>query len=157
MRARPWAPALALLALLAAASGVRGSLIAVDLGSEFLKVSLIKPGRTPIAIVVNEMSKRKSPALVGFSPAGERLLGEEAFSFAVRYPDTTFMRARDLLGKKADDPGILAMLKDHSLPYKVVPHPTTKLAALQVKQGQVHSAEEIVVRRLRRAACPSFS
>jgi hypoxia up-regulated 1 len=69
------------LALLLLASvlivSCHASLMAIDLGSEYLKVCLIKPGRTPIAIVVNEMSRRKSPALVGFVK-GERLVSEEA-------------------------------------------------------------------------------
>ena len=30
---------------------------------------------------------------------GERLLGEEAFSFAVRYPEQIVARARDMLGE----------------------------------------------------------
>lgn len=31
------------------------AIMAVDLGSEFLKVSVVKPGRSPFSIVVNEM------------------------------------------------------------------------------------------------------
>lgn len=132
--------ALLLLSLTAA----HASIMAIDLGSEYLKVSLIKPGRTPISIVVNEMSKRKSPALVGFMN-GERLLGEEAFSFSVRFPETIISRAQDLLGKPADDPTIARMLKDYGLPYKVVPHPTRNVAAVEIKEGVVYSAEELVV------------
>ena len=120
-------------------------MMAVDLGSEYLKVSLIKPGRTPIAVVVNEMSKRKTPALVGFS-GDERLMGEEAFSFAVRYPETTYARARDMLARPADHPVLTKMLKDHGLPFTLVPHPNRSVAAVQVKEGQVHAAEELVVR-----------
>ena len=98
--------------LLASAAIASASMIAVDLGSEFLKVSLIKPGKTPIAIVGNEMSKRKTPAIVGFStPALERLLGEEASSFAVRFPETTYFRVRDMLARPADHPIVTKMLK----------------------------------------------
>lgn len=136
----------AALLVLLFASSTSASLIAVDLGSEFLKVSLIKPGRTPISIVVNEMSKRKSPALVGFVN-GERLLAEEAFSFAVRYPDSVFARVRDLLGRPAAHPLVGSLLADHGLPYTVVPHPNGTTAALQLKDGDVHTAEELVVRR----------
>lgn len=121
------------------------SMMAVDLGSEFMKVSLIKPGKTPISIVVNEMSKRKSPALVGVVK-GERLLGEEAFSMSVRYPDSIFTRVRDLLGKPANDPALHQLLQAHSLPFKVVPHsPDRNTAAVQGQDGSVHSAEELMV------------
>lgn len=120
--------------------------MSIDLGSEFLKVCLVKPGRTPISIAVNEMSKRKSPALVGVVN-GDRLLGEEAFSFAVRYPEFIVQRARDLLGKDPEDPTIAAMFEQHGLPYKVVPHPKRGVASLQFGEDTVYSPEELVVSR----------
>ena len=113
LRSRPGAALVAALVVVQILASAHASMMAIDLASEFLKVSLIKPGRTPISIVVNEMSKRKTPALVGFSSLGERLLGEEASSFAVRYPETTYARAMELLGKSAGDPTIAHMLKDH--------------------------------------------
>jgi hypoxia up-regulated 1 len=138
--------ALAMVGAVMAASVAHGSgLMALDLGSEFLKVSLVKPGRTPISVVVNEMSRRKSPALVGFTPEGERLLGEEAFSFAVRYPTSVFARARDLLAKPASDPSIASMLRDHSLPYTVVQHSKRGLAGVTLPSGAELTAEELVV------------
>lgn len=120
------------------------ALMSIDLGSEYLKVCLVKPGRTPISIAVNEMSKRKSPALVGIVN-GERLLGEEAFSFAVRYPESIIHRARDLLGKDPDDPTIAGLLNEHGLPYKVVPHPKRGVASLQLAEDAIYSPEELVV------------
>ncbi|PNH08150.1 Heat shock protein 17 [Tetrabaena socialis] len=138
--------AVACLALMVHAASA--ALMSIDLGSEFLKVCLVKPGRTPISIAVNEMSRRKSPALVGIVN-GERLLGEEAFSFAVRYPETIYQRARDLLGKDPDDPTIVAMVEEHGLPYKVVAHPKRGVASLQIGE-EVYSPEELV-QPLRRA------
>lgn len=124
--------------------GAHGALFAVDLGSEYLKVSLIKPGRTPISVAVNEMSKRKSPALVGVVN-GERLVGEEAFSFGVRYPETIYMRSRDLLGKLPGDATIKSLLADNVLPYDVVPHPLRDVASVRVNENATFSAEELVV------------
>ncbi|EFN54194.1 hypothetical protein CHLNCDRAFT_17799, partial [Chlorella variabilis] len=79
-----------------------GALLAIDLGSEFLKLSIVKPGRIPISIVINEMSKRKTPALVAFVD-GERLVGEEAAGVAARYPDRVYAGVAGLLGRPADD------------------------------------------------------
>lgn len=138
----------ALLAVLVAAIAVShasAALLAVDLGSDFIKVCLVKPGRTPISVVVNEMSKRKSPALVGFI-AGARVLGEEAATFAIRYPETIFQRARDLLGKDANDPTIARMLKEHALPYEIV-EGHNGAAAVKVDANTTISAEELVVGR----------
>ena len=140
--------ALCALVLCLAICGASGSLMAVDLGSEYLKVCLIKPGRTPIAIVVNEMSRRKSPALVGL--AGEdRLLGEEAFSFAIRYPTTVFSRTRDFLGRGATDAYVQNLLKANALPYELVNHPQRKTVMARVNSTAAYMAEELVVRRAR--------
>lgn len=136
------------------------NMIAIDLGSEYLKVASIKPGKVPIQIVVNEMSRRKSPALVGLVPAGdaaiqagggsmERVIGEEAFSFSVRFPETSFSRARDLLTRPPGHPLVSRMIKDHLLPFDVVAHPN-RSACASVRGGPVgdavaiHSAEELV-------------
>ena len=77
-------------------------MFSVDLGHESLKVSLVKPGRTPIAIVSNEFSKRKSPALVGFSPQGDLLLGEDANAVITRFPERIFNRVMATVGIKHD-------------------------------------------------------
>jgi len=89
-------PALLALAALAALlqAAAAGPLMAIDFGGEFIKVSVVKPGRTPISIVPNEMSKRRTTAAVAFV-GGDRLLGEEAAALAVRYPDRVYAR-RDL-------------------------------------------------------------
>jgi hypothetical protein len=135
-----------LLAVLAvsAATAVHGSLMAIDLGSEFLKVCLVKPGRTPISIVVNEMSKRKSPALVGLVEE-DRVVGEEAFSFAIRYPSTIYSGLRNLLGRSAGDAEVQRLLKDNMLLYKVTDHPLRGTAAIKVNETASYLVEELVV------------
>lgn len=78
----------------------QSAVLSVDLGSEWLKVAVVnlKPGQSPISITINEMSKRKSPAIVAFQ-SGDRLLGEEAAGLVARYPDKVFSQLRDLIGK----------------------------------------------------------
>lgn len=124
----------------------QASLLAIDLGSEYLKVCLVKPGRTPISIVVNEMSRRKSPALVGIID-GERVLGEEASSLGIRYPDLIFTQLRNLLGRSAQDAEVQRLLKENLLPYKVVDHPERGTCALQINQTTTYMVEELVVSR----------
>ncbi|XP_022976698.1 heat shock 70 kDa protein 17-like [Cucurbita maxima] len=72
----------------------------IDLGSESVKVAVVnlKPGQSPISIAINEMSKRKSPALVSFQ-SGTRLIGEEAAGLVARYPNKVFSQIRDMVGK----------------------------------------------------------
>jgi len=85
------------LALVASAlSAARAAVIGVDLGGEYLKVSLVAPGRTPIAITLNEVSKRKTTAAVSFVN-GERAVGEPANDMMPRSPGDVATRARDAL------------------------------------------------------------
>lgn len=76
------------------------AVFSVDLGSEWLKVSVVnlKKGQSPITVAINEMSKRKSPALVAFN-SGDRLLAEEAAGLVARYPQNVYSQIRDLIGK----------------------------------------------------------
>ena len=48
--------------LLCCATAVHAAVLGIDYGSEYVKVSIVAPGRTPISIVINEISKRKSTA-----------------------------------------------------------------------------------------------
>jgi hypoxia up-regulated 1 len=139
----------ALVVLLAACSGpapAHASLMAIDLGSEYLRAVLIKPTArgSPIQVVTNEMSRRKSPALVGVA-GDDRLLGEEAFSFGIRYPTTVFSRTRDMLGRSASHPFVQNLLSSSQLPYELVDHPERKTAMAKVNETAAYLAEELVV------------
>ncbi|RDX66828.1 Heat shock 70 kDa protein 17, partial [Mucuna pruriens] len=89
-----------LLSLALAFSPSQSAVFSVDLGSESAKVAVVnlKPGQSPISIAINEMSKRKSPALVSFHD-GHRLLGEEAAGLAARFPQKVYSQMRDLIAK----------------------------------------------------------
>ena len=68
------AAAVAVLAL-TARPAAGGSVLGIDLGSEFFKISLVKPGM-PLDIVLNIESKRKTATMVGYKD------GEQLFSGA---------------------------------------------------------------------------
>ena len=100
----------------------------------------------PPPAVINEMSKRKTPALVAFVD-GDRLVGEEAAALSARYPDRVYGRLTDLLGRPAADPGLAAMLKASYRPYELAPaanRSSPAAAALRTDDGQLVSAEEAV-------------
>ncbi|CAM6106158.1 unnamed protein product [Calypogeia fissa] len=111
---------LLLISLLLLVRPSHGAVMSIDLGSEWMKVAVVnlKPGQAPISIALNEMSKRKSPALVAFSN-GERLLGEEAAGIMVRYPERVYARARDMVGKPFEY--VKEMLAASYLPYDIIP------------------------------------
>lgn len=137
----------ALLAVAAAGAPSTPAVLAIDLGSESLKVALVRAGKVPITIVLNEMSRRKTPALVAFVD-GERLVGEDAATVAVRYPERVYGRLRELLGTPHDAPHLLALLAAGHAPYDLAPAPNRTAPALAVRThtGELFTAEEIVVR-----------
>ncbi|KAF8643121.1 hypothetical protein HU200_066994 [Digitaria exilis] len=85
---RTWGILLAVLvAAVVAVPPATAAVASIDLGSEWLKVAAVHlaPGRMPIAVAINEMSKRKSPALAALAD-GNRLAGEEAAGITARHP-----------------------------------------------------------------------
>lgn len=115
----------------------------IDLGSEWMKVAVVnlKPGQSPISIAINEMSKRKSPALVAFN-GNNRLVGEEAAGIAARYPDKVYSQVRDMIGKP------YKYVKDLAdslyLPYSLV-EDSRGAVGVKVDDGlTVYTAEELL-------------
>ncbi|KAI3417031.1 uncharacterized protein J3R85_014881, partial [Psidium guajava] len=131
----------------------RSAVSSVDLGSEWIKVAVvnIKPGQSPITVAINEMSKRKSPALVAFQP-GARLLGEEAAGLVARYPDKVFSQVRDLLGKPLDY--AKRVMDSMYLPFSVV-EDSRGAVSFRIHDGEaetVYSVEELLAMILGYAA-----
>ncbi|OEL36691.1 Heat shock 70 kDa protein 17 [Dichanthelium oligosanthes] len=148
---RTWGILLAVLVAAAVAVPPATAAVAsIDLGSEWLKVAAVHlaPGRVPIAVAINEMSKRKSPALAALAD-GNRLAGEEAAGITARHPSKVFARARDLLAKPF--PYVKSLAESLFLPYDLVPD-ARGAAAVRADDGQVYSIEEIVAMVLHYAA-----
>uniref|UniRef100_T1DBC3 Hypoxia up-regulated protein 1 n=1 Tax=Crotalus horridus TaxID=35024 RepID=T1DBC3_CROHD len=80
------------------------AVMSVDLGSESMKIALVKPG-VPMEIVLNKESRRKTPVAVALKE-NERLFGESAVGVAIKTPKVTFRYFQDLLGKHFDNPQV---------------------------------------------------
>ncbi|KAI3413294.1 hypothetical protein GPALN_010792 [Globodera pallida] len=80
--------------------------MAIDLGSEFMKMALIKPG-VPMETVLNRESQRKTPMALTIKD-GERFLGDAARKKALSMAQHTFAFFLDLVGKQMDDPIVAA-------------------------------------------------
>ena len=129
--------------LLCCATAARAAVLGIDYGSEYVKVSIVAPGRTPISIVINEISKRKSTAAVAFT-GGDRWLAEEAMNYNARYPQRVFTRLRDLLGKDASVESFAEYLAKYKLPYKVVRDADRGTARVVSETGDEYAVEELV-------------
>lgn len=134
---------LAAAALLCLTTAAQSAVLGIDYGSEYVKVSIVAPGRTPISIVINEISKRKSTAAVAFT-GGDRWLMEEAMNYNARFPERVFTRLRDLLGKETAVPAFQEYLDKYHLPYKVVPDPVRGTARIVAEGDVEYAVEELV-------------
>uniref|UniRef100_A0A672LKU9 Hypoxia up-regulated protein 1 n=1 Tax=Sinocyclocheilus grahami TaxID=75366 RepID=A0A672LKU9_SINGR len=78
--------------------------MSVDLGSEWMKIALVKPG-VPMEIVLNKESRRKTPVAVCLKE-NERLFGDSALGVAVKNPMVVYRFLQSILGKTADNPQV---------------------------------------------------
>jgi hypoxia up-regulated 1 len=106
-----------------AASAVLG----VDLGTEYIKATLVKPG-IPLDIVLTKDSRRKETSAVAFKPEKnvqsgvfpERAYGSDAVALSARFPADVYPNLKTLLGLPADN----SVVKEYSSR-----HPALRLEA----------------------------
>lgn len=88
------------------------AVLGVDLGTEYIKAALVKPG-IPLDIVLTKDSRRKETAAVAFKPSRggaqegqypERLYGSDAMALTARFPGEVYPNLKTLLGLPVDDP-----------------------------------------------------
>ncbi|GAV70796.1 HSP70 domain-containing protein [Cephalotus follicularis] len=128
-----------------------GAVSSIDLGSEWLKIAVVnlKAGQAPISIAINEMSRRKSPALIAFH-SDTRLLAEEAAGITARYPHKVYSHLRDLIAKPY--PHATRLLDSMYLPLNIV-QDSTGAVAFKIDDGvTLYSLEELVAMILGYAA-----
>ncbi|TFJ83042.1 hypothetical protein NSK_005667 [Nannochloropsis salina CCMP1776] len=130
-----------LLLLSFLASAALAGVIGVDLGSEFMKVSLVKPG-TMMDIVTNIHSKRKTETMISFYQ-GERSYGADAYSLLTRRPDVTYARLPTLLGRHDDHPSV-TLLGEAYFPTRVSYNESAGGLAIHHDKEASFSSEELV-------------
>ncbi|KAG6016535.1 hypothetical protein E4U43_003574 [Claviceps pusilla] len=104
------------------------AVLGVDLGTEYIKAALVKPG-IPLEIVLTKDSRRKEMSAVALKPsktgpkAGEfpeRLYGADAMAISARFPSEVYPNLKTLLGLPIDD----AAVKEYA-----ARHPALQLTA----------------------------
>ncbi|GMR60212.1 hypothetical protein PMAYCL1PPCAC_30407, partial [Pristionchus mayeri] len=78
--------------------------MSIDLGSQFIKLAIVKTG-VPMEIVLNKESRRKTPNTLGIKN-GERFFADAAAQLALKQPKSTYPYLLELIGKKDSDPAI---------------------------------------------------
>lgn len=105
---------LSLLFLFTTTASAASAVLGVDLGTEYIKAALVKPG-IPLEIVLTKDSKRKETAAVAFKPLKtrvstaesdsfpERIYGGDAVALSARFPSDVYPNLKPLLGLKLSD------------------------------------------------------
>merc|ERR1711943_65257 len=132
---------------------VRSAVLGIDYGAEFLKISIVAPGRSPITLVINEISKRKTTIAVSFVNE-DRWLGEEAMNYQARYPEKGTTRLRELLGKDARSDLVLDYKEKYKLPFEIREgenRSTVEVSIGNNEKEESHTIEELVATTLQYA------
>ncbi|KAK1754390.1 putative heat shock protein family 70 protein [Echria macrotheca] len=117
------------------------AVLGVDLGTEYIKASLVKPG-IPLEIVLTKDSRRKEISAVNFKPPPngpkpgvypERAYGSDAMALAPRFPGDVFPNLKPLLGLPADS----AEVKEYALR-----HPALKLEKHKLRGTAAFKSEK---------------
>ncbi|KAM6970165.1 hypoxia up-regulated protein 1 [Aplochiton taeniatus] len=85
------------------------AVMSVDLGSEWIKVAIVKPG-VPMEIALNKESRRKTPMAVCLKD-NERLFGDSALGVSVKNPKLVYRHLQGLLAKKHNNPQVVLYKK----------------------------------------------
>ncbi|XP_041098269.1 hypoxia up-regulated protein 1, partial [Polyodon spathula] len=80
------------------------AVMSVDLGSEWMKIAIVKPG-VPMEIVLNRESRRKTPVAVCLKE-NERLFEDGALGMSAKNPKLVFRYLQDIIGKTLDNPQV---------------------------------------------------
>ncbi|XP_058865539.1 hypoxia up-regulated protein 1-like [Acipenser ruthenus] len=80
------------------------AVMSVDLGSEWMKIAIVKPG-VPMEIVLNRESRRKTPVAVCLKE-NERLFEDGALGVSAKNPKLVFRYLQGILGKTLDNPQV---------------------------------------------------
>ncbi len=118
--------------------------VGIDLGTTNSVVAVMEGGKP--AVVVNSEGSRLTPSVVGFTQAGERLVGLLAKRQAVLNPENTIYSVKRFIGRRYSE--VQSEIKN--VPYRVVAGENDAVR-FQIL-GKEYSPEEISAHILRRLA-----
>ncbi|XP_052804905.1 hypoxia up-regulated protein 1-like isoform X2 [Mya arenaria] len=117
------------------------AVMSVDLGSEYMKIAIVKPG-VPMEVIVNEDSARKTATIVCLRN-GERSFGNPAEHCANKYPSNAFWYLTQIVGKMYDDPAVTVYQKRFPY-YKLVKDEDRGTVLFQIDDETFYSPEELL-------------
>ena len=101
--------------LFSSTASAASAVLGVDLGTEYIKAALVKPG-VPLEIVLTKDSRRKETSAIAFKPAKsgalpqgsfpERFYGADAIALQARFPGDIYPNLKHLLGASGDSDAV---------------------------------------------------
>lgn len=137
-------------------------MVGIDLGTEYIKAALVKPG-IPLEIVLTKDSKRKESSAVAFKPLRskassdpdafpERAYGGDALALSARFPSDVYSNLKPLLALPVGDDRIVAEYKARHPGLNVVKGKERDTVALKSesfgKQEEPFLVEELLAMEL---------
>ncbi|KAJ5099926.1 hypothetical protein N7532_006927 [Penicillium argentinense] len=147
-----------LLSFAGSASAAGSAVIGVDVGTEYFKAALVKPG-IPLEIVLSKDSKRKELAAIAFKPTREsdapfpeRFYGGNALALAARYPDDVYSNLKALLGLSFND-GNNDLVKEYwsrypALNLETAPNGRDSVAMRSNRLGEMEKKDAFLVEEI---------
>ncbi|KAI9904614.1 hypothetical protein N3K66_001143 [Trichothecium roseum] len=158
-RTSPLAMLLGIIFFLSAEVFAASAVLGVDLGTEYIKAALVKPG-IPLDIVLTKDSRRKETAAVTFKPNKggakegqfpERLYGSDALALSARFPGEVYPNLKTILGLPVGDELVQEYAARHPA-LKLEAHPTRGTAAFKTStltdQEEAWLVEELLAMEL---------
>jgi molecular chaperone DnaK len=93
-----------------------GKIIGIDLGTTNSCVAVLEGGEPKV--IPNSEGANTTPSVVGFSPSGEKLVGQAAKRQAVTNPEKTVFEAKRLIGRKFTSKEVSEFVK--VAPFKII-------------------------------------
>uniref|UniRef100_A0A8C3GK81 Hypoxia up-regulated protein 1 n=1 Tax=Cairina moschata TaxID=8855 RepID=A0A8C3GK81_CAIMO len=117
------------------------AVMSVDVGSESMKIAIVKPG-VPMEIVLNKESRRKTPVAVALKE-NERLFGDSALGMSIRTPKVAFRYFQDLLGKQINNPQVV-LYRTRFPEHELVEDEKRQTVIFKLSQAVQYSPEEML-------------
>jgi len=121
-------------------TSVTANVIGIDFASDSFKVAIVQPG-TPLEIVNNFQSKRKTPTCITFY-RGERMFGSDSYALMGRKPELSFANIYRMVGRSIDHPA-MKDFKKHYFPYEMYTNSTSGVSELRVENTH-YTPEELI-------------
>jgi len=123
-----------------------GRIIGIDLGTTFSCVAVMEGGE-PV-VIANSEGQRTTASIVGFTPKGERVVGQPAKNQMITNPENTVYSIKRFMGRRFSEVGDETKL----VPYKVIDNGSDVRVEAGGKQYSPQEISAFVLQKMKKTA-----